>query len=99
MVGPTPEREENAARALGIERALDSLGELLERSGVEVVHVLTPNALHADQASHVIDAGKHVIRKKTLAATSGDVRALAEKAPRLDRQSSARASRRSAPPV
>ena len=63
-----------------MERAYDTLDQLLADDAVEVVHICTPNALHAEQALAVIRAGKHVICEKPLATTSVDARALVDAA-------------------
>jgi predicted dehydrogenase len=70
-----PERSRAAAGELGIERAFDTLDELLSDDAVDVVHVCTPNAQHAEQALAVIAAGKHVVCEKPL-AVSGDEAAI-----------------------
>ena len=62
--------------ALGIERAYGSLDELLADDAIDVVHVCTPNALHAEQAAAVLAAGKHVVCEKPLATTVADAEAL-----------------------
>ncbi|MGK9147521.1 Gfo/Idh/MocA family oxidoreductase [Plantibacter flavus] len=67
VVASSPERSAAAAATLGFERGYDSFDELLADPAVDVVHVCTPNALHAEQALAVIAAGKHVICEKPLA--------------------------------
>lgn len=71
IVSSRPERSREAAESLGIERAYDSIDELLADDSIDVVHVCTPNAQHAEQALAVIAAGKHVICEKPL-GISGD---------------------------
>ncbi|MFZ4893881.1 Gfo/Idh/MocA family protein [Plantibacter sp. Mn2098] len=77
LVGSSPERSAAAAEALGFERGYASLDELLADPTVDVVHVCTPNALHAEQALAVIRAGKHVVCEKPLATSAADARTLA----------------------
>ncbi len=72
----TPERSAAAAERLGIARAYGSLDELLADDTIDVVHVTTPNALHAEQASAVLESGKDVICEKPLATTVADAEAL-----------------------
>lgn len=67
VVASTPERSTEVASSLGFERGYASLDELLDDPAVDVVHICTPNALHAEQALAVIAAGKHVICEKPLA--------------------------------
>ncbi|MEO8907751.1 MAG: Gfo/Idh/MocA family oxidoreductase, partial [Microbacteriaceae bacterium] len=78
VVSSSPARSEKVADELGIERAFDSLDAMLASDDIDVVHVCTPNALHAEQAAAVIRAGKHVICEKPLATTATDAAELAE---------------------
>lgn len=55
--------------------AYESLPELLADAGVDVVHVCTPNALHAEQTLLVLQHGAHVVCEKPL-ATSAEQSAL-----------------------
>lgn len=73
-------RSRESADLLGVERAYDNLDQLLADDSVEIVHICTPNALHAEQALAVVGAGKHVICEKPLATTSVDARALVDAA-------------------
>src|SRR5699024_2364738 len=52
----------------------NSVPELLDH--VDVVHVCTPNSLHASQAMEAIEAGKHVICEKPLGLTTLEANAL-----------------------
>ncbi len=70
------ESSRRAASSLGFERAAASLKELLADPEVEVVHVCTPNAQHAEQAAAVLAAGKHVVCEKPLATTPADAERL-----------------------
>lgn len=80
VVSSRPERAVRAAEELGIENAFGSLHDLIADDRVEVVHVTTPNALHAEQALAVIEAGKHVVCEKPLATTVADARTLTDAA-------------------
>jgi predicted dehydrogenase len=82
IVASTPERGAEAAGRLGVERAYVSLDDVLDDPAIDVVHVLTPNALHAEQALQVMRAGKHVICEKPLAIDLADARQLVEEAER-----------------
>src|SRR5690242_12590904 len=57
----TPEGTRRAAAELGAVAVSASAEELIEADDVDVVHVCTPNHLHARQAEHALKAGKHVI--------------------------------------
>ena len=72
IVSSTAERSALAASELGFERAYSSLDELLADDAVRVVHVTTPNALHAEQTLAVLAAGKHVVCEKPLATGAAD---------------------------
>jgi predicted dehydrogenase len=80
IVSSSPARAHVAADELGIETAYASVDELLADDAIDVVHVCTPNALHADQASAALAAGKHVVCEKPLATSVPDAAALVEQA-------------------
>ncbi|SDE06411.1 Gfo/Idh/MocA family protein [Auraticoccus monumenti] len=80
VASSSPERGEQAARELGFERSAASVAELLEDADVDVVHVCTPNALHAEQAAAVLASGRHVVCEKPLATDVDDARRLVEQA-------------------
>jgi predicted dehydrogenase len=62
---------ERLARELGTATAFESLEDLLG-SGVDVVHVCTPNALHAEQTLLALDRGAHVVCEKPLATSTDE---------------------------
>jgi len=70
------------AREVGLRYPLphiyDGFDELLDDPTVDVVHVATPNHLHASQVRQAIAAGKHVVCEKPLALTSTESGELAE---------------------
>lgn len=72
----SPASGKASAELLGVARAFDDLDQLLADDTIDIVHVCTPNSLHAEQARSVIRAGKHVICEKPLATSSEDARAL-----------------------
>jgi len=76
VVGSTPERARAKAAATGLPPVYDSLDHLLADADVDVVHVASPNAVHAEQVRAVIAAGKHVVCEKPLALTAADARDL-----------------------
>jgi predicted dehydrogenase len=61
-----------ALARLGGVAAAESPEALIESDDVDVVHICTPNASHAELASLAIAAGKAVICEKPLATTSQD---------------------------
>jgi predicted dehydrogenase len=64
-------------------RSTASLEALLESDDVDVVHICTPNALHAAAAEMVLEAGKHVVCEKPLATTVEDAQRLGALADKL----------------
>lgn len=69
------ERAEALAREYECE-AFDSLEQLLEFPGLDVVDVLTPNHLHFDAVAMSARAGKHVLVEKPPAMTLQDTDAM-----------------------
>jgi predicted dehydrogenase len=63
----SPERSREAAARLGAERAYDTPAALATADDVDVLHICTPNHLHADLAMLALEHGKHVICEKPLA--------------------------------
>ena len=76
----SPERAREAAARLRVERAFDSSDELVAADGVDVVHVCTPNHLHAPLAEAALAAGKHVVCEKPLATSATEADRLVDAA-------------------
>jgi len=72
ILGSSPEKSASAAASLGLDRAYESLDEVLNDPQVDVVHAATPNRLHFEQASAILNAGKHVLCEKPLGMTSAE---------------------------
>jgi predicted dehydrogenase len=79
-----PERATAAAEQLGIENGFDSLERMLADDRISVVHVTTPNALHALHTLAAIGAGKHVVCEKPLATSTVEAKRLADAAASAD---------------
>ncbi|PPH50729.1 Gfo/Idh/MocA family protein [Rathayibacter sp. AY1E2] len=77
VASSTPEKGERAAAELGVERAYPDARALIEDESIDLVHVCTPNATHAALALAAIEAGKHVVCEKPLAATLREAESLA----------------------
>ena len=81
IVGSTPERAAEKARAAALPDPYPSFEAMLEDPAVDVVHLTTPNHLHYPQVRDTLAAGKHVVCEKPLAMTSeetGELLRLAE---------------------
>jgi predicted dehydrogenase len=86
VAASSPERSQKAAARLGAERAEADAEALATADDVDVVHVCTPNHLHAPLARAALAAGKHVVCEKPLAldgAEAVSVTAAAEAAGRV----------------
>lgn len=78
ILGSSPKKSRAAAKALGLPKAYDGYEDLLADHDVGVVHLASPNRLHAEQCRLALAAGKHVICEKPLAMTAQETAALAE---------------------
>jgi predicted dehydrogenase len=67
IAASTPERSRDAAARVRAARAFASAEEVIAADDVDVVHICTPNHLHAPVAEAALAAGKHVICEKPLA--------------------------------
>jgi predicted dehydrogenase len=68
-VGSNPDSSRRAAEALRTEQVTETLEDLLAAE-IDVVHVCTPNALHAVAVRAALSAGKHVVCEKPLAVSA-----------------------------
>jgi len=82
------ERAQKAKKDYGTEDAFvcTDYRELLKIPDIEVVHVLTPNVSHAEISIATLEAGKHVMCEKPMAASSKDARAMVEAAKRTGKK-------------
>jgi predicted dehydrogenase len=78
VAGSSPRSSAAAARRLRTERAASSAEELVDAEDVDVVHICTPNHLHAPLAERAIAAGKHVICEKPLSTDVDSSRRLVD---------------------
>jgi predicted dehydrogenase len=63
-------RTRESAEAFGAGEPYAELDELLEREQIDVLHVCTPNDVHAAQALAALERGIHVVCEKPLAVSS-----------------------------
>jgi predicted dehydrogenase len=82
LSGSDPDRARAAAAALDVPRVFESSEALATDPDVDVVHICTPNHLHASLARLALAAGKHVVCEKPLATTAADAAELVELAER-----------------
>ncbi len=73
-------RTREGAEAFGEGTAYDDLEALLDGESVDVLHVCTPNAVHAAQALAAIERGIHVVCEKPLAVSTSESRQMLEAA-------------------
>ena len=79
VVGSTPERARVKADPLGLE-VFPSVEDMAAETGIDVIHITSPNHAHADQVRICLDAGKHVVCEKPLALNSVDTADLVNRA-------------------
>jgi predicted dehydrogenase len=82
--GSDPARAKTVAASLGVDRVFDSSEALATDPGVDVVHICTPNHLHAPLARLAIQAGKHVVCEKPLTTTAAAADELVDLAARAN---------------
>ena len=70
VLGSSPDRGAERARALGAPKAYASLDDVLADPKVQVIHVTSPNIAHFPQVMQILAAGRHVICEKPLAMTA-----------------------------
>lgn len=83
--GPTADERAWARRELGLSAVYEDFGAMLRDASIDAVAIVSPTALHAEQALAALEAGKHVFLEKPLAldvATCEQVLAVAQRRPR-----------------
>jgi predicted dehydrogenase len=90
LVSGDPEKAKRFAGRFGVrpESIFDysTFDRIANDRATEVVYIVTPNSLHADFAIRAMDAGKHVIVEKTMAATSKDALRMIETSKRTGKK-------------
>jgi predicted dehydrogenase len=84
-LGAVASASEERARTVGTRSGVPwttSVEELLDRSDIDAVAILTPSGLHASQAIAALERGKHVLVEKPLALTVEDAEAVIDAADR-----------------
>jgi predicted dehydrogenase len=85
VAASTPERSQQEANRLGVERAYDSAEEAARDDGLDVLHVCTPNDLHAPLTLAALETGLHVVCEKPVATQLADARQVRDEAARTAR--------------
>ncbi|MBZ0158660.1 Gfo/Idh/MocA family oxidoreductase [Candidatus Methylomirabilis sp.] len=85
VVDPNPDRARAIAANYSIEQAASRLEELLERTRVDAVHILTPPTTHAPLACTALHAGCHVLVEKPMALTAKEAEQMLDAATQHDR--------------
>jgi predicted dehydrogenase len=88
----SPERSREAATRLGAERAYATPEELATAGDIDVLHVCTPNHVHAELATLALEHGKHVICEKPLAVDTAQADRLIDTAAGAGRVGTSRAA-------
>jgi predicted dehydrogenase len=82
VAASTPERSEQEARRLGVDRAYDSADAAVRDGSLDAVHICTPNDLHAPLTLAALEQGLHVVCEKPVATSAADARRLRDEAAR-----------------
>lgn len=82
------EKARQAAAQFGGESAkvYTDYRELLQDASIDVVHICTPNATHAEIAIAALEAGKHVNCEKPMAKTAAEARKMYEASLKTDKK-------------
>ena len=75
-------KAERFAAEAGIPRSYNSYQALLSDRNIDAIYNPLPNSLHAEWSIRAVEAGKHVLCEKPLAATATEARAMFEAAKR-----------------
>ena len=66
------ERAREAAKQWGVERVFEDYRDLLELEEIEAISVCTPGQAHCEPTVAALQAGKHVLVEKPMAATAAE---------------------------
>ena len=80
VVGSSPGRAREKAAQANLPTVYDDLDAVLSDDSVDVVHVASPNDVHAAQAKASLAAGKHVVCEKPLGVDSAETAAMVDAA-------------------
>ena len=74
-----------AAAEWGVDQVFDDYHDLLALPAIDAISVCTPTSVHSAPAIAALDAGKHVLVEKPMAATTTEARQMVAAAERNDR--------------
>ena len=80
VAGSSPERAAAKAEAANLPKVYESVEALVADPDIDVVHIASPNHVHAEQVRLCLEAGKHVVCEKPLALNSQDTADLVARA-------------------
>jgi predicted dehydrogenase len=80
VAGSSESSGRRKAEALGARRGYGGYQALIDDPEVDVVHVATPNHLHATVIAAALAKGKHVVSDKPLAMTAAEAKQLVDRA-------------------
>lgn len=98
IVSSDATRARDVARVLGVGIAADRI-QSLDPTEVDVVHLVTPNSLHAPQAITAMEHGLHVVVEKPMALDVREAERMVEASERLGRRLAVAHCMAWAPPV
>lgn len=78
VAGSSAGRAREFGRSIGVARTTGDYRELLQDSGIDAVHILTPNALHYPMCRAALESGKHVLCEKPFTVSVAEARELVE---------------------
>jgi predicted dehydrogenase len=78
-------RTRSSAAQFGVGEPYDNISTMLREQRPDVVHVCSPNHLHAEQAIAALQAGAHVLCEKPLATSAEDARRMIDAAAKAGR--------------
>ena len=80
VVGSTPQRARAKAEIANLPEVYESVEALAADPDIDVIHVASPNHVHAEQVRIALDAGKHVVCEKPLGVDSTETADLVARA-------------------